>query len=177
MPRMPIICVVILLLVLAAAVPARADLGFGAIQGTWEVAVTPQPTPDIPVPPEGFQALFSFHLGGTLSETDGGIHPGSQVDLFPELGLLSASDGLGAWTRKGHRRSALTFFKVLFADQAQIGYLRVRGEVTLTPDRKRFFGEALSDFILGPDLETGELFFNGPVRLDGRRLGVVAVGP
>ncbi len=176
MPRLPIACVVTLLVVLVTAPLARADFGFGAIQGTWEVTVTPQQVDDVPTPAP-FQALFSFHLGGTLSETDGGIHPGSRVELFPDLGLLSASDGLGAWKRKGHRRNALTFFKVLFAEQEQVGYLRIRGEVTLSPDRKRFSGDALSDFILGPDLESGELFFTGPVRLDGRRLGVVAAGP
>lgn len=176
MPRSPIAFVITLILILAATPMARADFGFGGLQGTWEVTVAPQDTPDIPAPP-AFQALFSFHLGGTMSETDGGIHPGSRVELFPDLGPLSASDGLGAWTRKGRRRNALTFFKVLFAEQEQIGYLRIRGEVALSPDRKSFSGDALSDFILGPDLETGELFFSGPVRLDGRRLGVVAAGP
>ena len=176
MPRCSFALVASLALVLLAAPAARADFGFGAVQGTWEVTVTPQPVSGRPTPLP-FRALFSFHFGGTLSETDGGIHPGSRVAFFPELGLLSAGDGLGAWTRKGHRRAALTFFKVLFAEQEQIGYLRIRGEVTLSPDRKRFSGDALSDFILGPGPESGDLFFSGPVRLDGRRLGVVPTTP
>ena len=176
MSRSSFALVAALVLVLLAAPAARADFGFGAVQGTWEVTVTPQPVPGVPTPAP-FQALFSFHFGGTLSETDGGIHPGSRVEFFPELGLISASDGLGAWTRKGHRRAALTFFKVLFAEQEQIGYLRIRGEVALSGDRKRFSGDALSDFILGSDLETGDLFFTGPVRLDGRRLGVASTAP
>ncbi|MDJ0941941.1 MAG: hypothetical protein QNJ30_00625 [Kiloniellales bacterium] len=176
MPRSPIVFALALLIVLAAPPMDRAKAGFGGIQGTWEVTVTPQATPDVP-PPAPFQALFSFHFGGTLSETDGGIHPGSQAELFPELGTFSASDGLGVWSRSGHRRTALTFFKVLFVEQEQVGYLRIRGKVALSHDRKRFTGEALSDFILGPDLETGEIFFTGPVRLDGRRLGVVAATP
>ncbi len=175
MPRSPI-AFVVLLLVLLAASAARADFGFRSIQGTWEVTVTPQQVAGLPQPPP-FQALFSFHFGGTMSETDGGIHPGSQVELFPDLGLLSASDGLGVWKRRGPRRNALTFFKVLFTEQEQIGYLRIRGEVALSPDREGFSGDALSDFVIGEDLETGEVFFSGPVRLDGRRLGVVPTGP
>ena len=105
MPRSPI-AFVVLLLVLLAASAARADFGFRSIQGTWEVTVTPQQVAGLPQPPP-FQALFSFHFGGTMSETDGGIHPGSQVELFPDLGLLSASDGLGVWKRRGRRRNAL----------------------------------------------------------------------
>ena len=175
MSRSPFAFVTLLIILFAAPV-ARADLGFGAIRGTWEVTVTPQPVQGLPQPPP-FQALFSFHFGGTMSETDGGIHPGSQVDFFPDLGTLSASDGLGVWKRKGHRRNALTFFKVLFAEQEQIGYLRIRGEVKLSPDRKDFSGDAFSDFVIGEDLEAGEVVFTGPVRLDGRRLGIVAAGP
>lgn len=154
--------------------PTADAAAFGkTLQGAWDVRGTPQPTDEFPVPPAPFNSVFAFHFGGTMTQTDPTTPPGAPAPIFPELGPFNTGDGLGVWKRKGRRSYAYTAIKPLFVEGLQIGFLRIRGEAELSRDGQTFEGPSLSDFILGDDLETGELFFVGPVQLRGRRIGIV----
>ena len=176
MPRLITLSLLAFLSVFALwpADEARATFG-NSIQGSWEIKVIPQPTPDFPVPPPPFISIFAFHFGGTLSETDTQVHPGARFENFLDFGPLSGSDGLGVWKRKGFRAFGLTFVKMLFVEGEHVGVIRVRGELALGKDRSSVDGRADSDIIVGSDLETGEVVFTGPVLFDGRRLKVQAL--
>lgn len=154
--------------------PAADAAAFGrSLQGAWDVRAMPQPTDGFPVPPPAFNAVFAFHFGGTVSQTDPTTPPGAPSPIFPEIGPFSTGDGLGAWKRQGRRSYAYTVIKPLFVEGLQVGFLRIRGEAELSRDGQTFEGPSLSDFILGDDLETGELLFVGPVQVLGRRIGIV----
>ena len=153
---------------------ADAEAIGGSLQGTWDVRATPQEAPGFPIPPPAFNAVFAFHLGGTVTQTDPTTPPGAPSPIFlPDLGPFNTGDGLGVWKRKGRRTYAYTVIKPLFVEGLQVGFLRIRGEARLSADRRRFEGPSLSDFILGDDLETGDLFFTGPVNVEGRRVRIV----
>ena len=133
------------------------------LTGTWTFQVTPQPHPDVEIIPPPFTALVSFEAAGTISETDTGFHPTSAVPLFPELGPLSASDGLGTWVPDGDNRYHGQFIKNLFGRQGQhLGYVIVRIAITLRHDRLE--AKTVSDFVRGSDLNA-EPFFSGGVAL------------
>ncbi len=151
-----------------------ADARLGTLAGSWFAEVSPQAAPpEFPDPPPPFVSILNFGLARTVTETDGALSPNVLVALFPPdlLPPFSGSDGYGSWKRTGRNRFRCSFIKFLFdADGVQIALvtttldLRIRRDGTLE-------GEGSSDFIMGADPD-GEVFFNGPVRLEARRLGV-----
>lgn len=109
------------------------------IVGTWHVYVDQ---------PGGFNALQTFHADGTFTETS---------DL---LATLVEGPAQGIWKRVGNRYH-LTF--VLFAfnpDHSPAGKIRVRAEMTLAPNGRRFDAQYEVDFIdldgtVVPEVGTG----------------------
>jgi hypothetical protein len=138
--------------------------------GTWMLAVTPEPNPEVPVVPPAFTALFQFETAGTISETDGGFHPTSTVDLFPDLGSLSSSDGIGAWEAERGDRYRGQFIKNLFdATGKHIGFVVTRISITLL-DADRLEATSTSDFVLGADWTAEPFFAGGVTRATGTRV-------
>lgn len=142
-----------------------------SLVGTWNLVVTPQPNPDVRVTPPPFTSLFSFETGGTCSQTDSAFHPGSAVELFPDLGPLSASDGWGAWETAGGNRYRGKFIKNLFAaDGSHAGYIITR--LTLTVRGNRIEGRSDSAFVQGPDIDAAPFFSGGISLITGTRLRI-----
>lgn len=161
-----------LLLGLLASWSGEVQARGRTLAGSWFAEVAPQPAPpDIPVPPPPFASILNFGFAGTLVETDTSVNPNSVVGFFPPdvFPPFTASDGYGSWKRTGLHRYRCIFLKFLFDEKGMpIGIidttldLKVRSDGTLE-------GEGESDFIRGTDPE-GEVFFTGPVILEGSRL-------
>lgn len=146
------------------AVAHDRDCEVSPLVGTWTLVVTPQPHPDIEGVPPPFTSLFVFETGGTMSETDTGFHPTATVSIFPELGPLSSSDGLGSWESDGNNHYRGQFIKNLFDSSGQhLGYLISRATITQR-GHDRIEMRTTSDFVLGFDLN-GEPYFSGGVTL------------
>lgn len=119
--------------------PVLETEGQDPIVGTWHVFVDQ---------PGGFNALQTFHADGTFTETS---------DL---LATLAEGPAQGIWKKVGSVYK-LTF--VLFAfnpDHSPAGKIRVRAEMTLTPNGRRFDAQYEVDFIdldgtVIPDIGTG----------------------
>ena len=163
------IAIAVVAMVLANAASARDACDVEPLVGTWTLVVTPQPNADVPATPPPFTALFSFEVGGTFNETDTGFHPGSAVELFPDLGPLSASDGVGAWEAVGGNRYRGKFIKNLFsADGAQVGYNITRLTIAVRGDRLEARGD--SAFVKGSDIDAAPFFTGGITLATGTRL-------
>lgn len=152
--------------------PGAADARFGTLAGSWYADVSPQAAPpEFPDAPPPFVSIFNFGLAGTVTETDSALSPNGLVAQFPPelLPPFSASDGYGSWKRTGRNRFRCRFIKFLFdADGVQIALVTTTLDLRIARDG-RFEGEGSSDFIMGSDPD-GEVFFNGPVRIEARRL-------
>lgn len=132
--------------------------------------VTPEPNPEVPVVPPPFTAIFAFETGGTVHETSTGIHPTSALELFPDLGPLSASDGIGAWEMDRGGRHRGQFIKNLFdATGKHIGYVITLFSITLVGS-DRLEATTTSDFVLGDDWNAEPFFSGGVTRATGSRI-------
>lgn len=132
--------------------------------------VTPQPNPEVPAVPPPFNAIFAFGSGGTISETDTGFHPTAAIELFPQFGPLSGSDGIGAWEvdRANHYRGQ--FIKNLFDTSGKhIGYVITRISITLL-DSDRLVADSTSDFVVGDDWKAEPFFSGGVTKGTGSRV-------
>ena len=128
----------VLVAFIALATIAAQRVGGESLVGTWQVNV---PEADSGLPP--FQALQSFHAGGTLSETSSLLGKG-------EEGLAH-----GVWNGRG--RDYLSTFQlfVFDPDGNAAGMVQVRSAITLD-NQDHFTATYAVDFI-APDgsVETG----------------------
>jgi hypothetical protein len=151
--------------------PATAHRDERALAGTWNLTVTPQPNPDVAVVPPPFQAFFAFELAGTLNETDTLWNPRSAIVLLPELGPLSAGDGIGAWEVASGDRYRGRFIKLLVDESGEhLGYLINNFELSLR-GANRLVGNTDTSIVLGTDLDAEPVFTGGLTRFTGVRLG------
>ena len=168
------IVAVALVLGLIGGWSGAADARIGTLAGSWFADVTPQPAPpEFPEPPPPFVSILNFGLAGTVIETDSALNPNVLVALFPPdiLPPFSGSDSYGSWKRTGRNRFKCRFIRFLFdADGVQIALITTRLDLRVRRDGT-LEGEGSSDFIMGSDPE-GEVFFNGPVRLEASRIRV-----
>jgi len=163
-----------LVLGLFAGWSGDVDARSRTIAGSWFIDVAPQAVlPDFPVPPPPFVSILNFELARTVTETDSALSPNSIVTIFPPnlFPPFSASDGYGVWKKAGHSRFKCTFLKILFDEEGlQIGF--VKNTLTFVLSRNGTLeGEGVSSFVMGSDPE-GEVFFSGPVTLEGSRLTI-----
>ncbi len=146
----------------------------GTLAGSWFVEVIPQPAPpDVPIPPPRFVSILNFEFAKTLVETDTSVNPNSLVDFFPPdlFPAFSTSDGYGGWKRTGRNRYRCRFLKFMFDEEGlPIGIIDTTLNLTVRRDG-RLEGHGRSDFVRGTDPE-GEIFFTGPVIVEGSRLRV-----
>lgn len=151
-----------------------ADARFGTLAGSWFADVVPQAAPpEFPDAPPEFVSILNFGRAGTLVETDSVLNPNALVAQFPPdlLPPFTASDGFGSWKRTGRGRFSCSFIKFLFdSDGMQIALVTTTLDLRLQRDGT-LEGEGSSDFIMGSDPD-GEVFFNGPVRLEASRIRV-----
>jgi len=159
---------------LIAGWSGAADARFGTLAGSWFADVSPQAAPpEFPDAPPPFASILNFGLAGTVTETDGALNPNVLVEQFPPevLPPFSGSDGYGSWKRTGRNRFRCSFIKFLFdSDGVQIALITTTLDLRLRRDGT-LEGEGSSDFIMGSDPD-GEVFFNGPVRLEASRIRV-----
>jgi hypothetical protein len=168
LPACAVTAATLLALNVAAARSDECDVS--PLVGTWTFTVSPQPNPDVPVIPPPFSALFEFETSGTFTETDTAFHPTGAVELFPDLGPLSSSDGWGAWKADGGNRYHGRFIKNLFTTSgAPVGFLITHITITLR-GRDRLEARTDSDFVLGDDLEAAPFFTGGVALVTGTRL-------
>ena len=137
--------------------------GSGNPEGTFALTVT---APGLPP----FQELLTFHKGGTVSETNTGVHANSANPLLP----FNGSDGYGAWHKTDDGTVAFKFVKLVFEGETNehAGYLVVEATALIEGDN---FANLESDvnILIGPD------FFNpffvipfGPTDAVGKRITV-----
>lgn len=118
-----------------------------------------------------FQQLLSFHRGGTVTETNSGLHATSYPDpnLPPDPNgppPFNGSDGHGSWTKMPGCRVQWSFLKFVYAGPElgppllpmivrpgqPVGFLRVRslaqisgGSIYTVP------GTTVTELVFGPD--------------------------
>lgn len=133
--------------------------------GTWLVEV--QFPPEVGVPP--FQELLTFHLGGTVSETNASLHANSANPFFN----FNGSDGYGQWRRLSRNRFQFSVLKLVFDGDSNthIGYLRVSSVAQIIG------GEFIQDaadsettLIIGIDPATNEVTSFGGADAIGTRI-------
>lgn len=151
-----------------------AEARFKTLAGSWMFDVMPQAAPpEFPEPPPPFVSIFNFDFAGTATETDSALNPNTVVGAFPPklLPPFTSSDGFGSWKRLGHSRFRTTFIKLLFDTEGlPLGFVITTLDLEVAGDGS-LQGEGVSDFVLGSDPD-GEVIFDGPVLVQGRRLEV-----
>jgi len=135
------------------------------VTGTWLVNIS---FPDIGLQ---FQELLTLHRGGTLTETNSGLHANSFPD--PNAALpppqappaLNGSDGHGAWRALRGCHVQWSFLKMVFAGAdtpnpdgsitpagSPVGFLRVRTVAKITGDQYFLLpGKTTTELLFGPD--------------------------
>jgi len=128
-----------------------------------------------------FQQLLSLHRGGTVTESNSGLHatsyPDPTVPFDPSNPAASppfnGSDGHGAWQKMPGCRVQWSFLKLVYAGPPLafpglppfeagdlVGFLRVRSMATVVGDALYAIeGSTVTELIFGPDP-------NGPFRQD-----------
>jgi hypothetical protein len=170
-PRLATVALMVCLL----AGPASADDDRGHsnchITGTWLVDV------DFPaVPGLHFKQLLTLHKGGTLTETNGGLHANSFPGPVLPPGVpapppLNGSDGHGSWELLRGCRVQWSFLKMVYAGVdiplppseefpaghvipagSHAGYLRVRSVARIMGDQYvTVIGDTSTQLLFGPD--------------------------
>lgn len=135
------------------------------VTGTWLVNIE---FPDIGL---RFQELLTLHRGGTLTETNSGLHansfpdPGAVPPPFPAPPALNGSDGHGAWKSVHRCHVQWSFLKMVFAGAdtqnpdgsltpagSPIGFLRVRTLAKIMGDQYYLVpGKTSTELLIGPD--------------------------
>ena len=135
------------------------------ISGTWLVNI------EFPAIGLRFQELLTLHRGGTLTETNSGLHANSFPDPravpppFPAPPALNGSDGHGAWQHLRNCRVQWSFLKIVFSGAdtpnpdgsvmpagSPIGFLRVRTIAKITGDQYYLVpGGTSTELLIGPD--------------------------
>ena len=135
------------------------------VTGTWLVNIE---FPDIHL---RFQELLTLHRGGTLTETNSGLHansfpdPGATPMPPPAPPALNGSDGHGAWRPLSKCHVQWSFLKMAFAGAdttnpdgsvtpagAPVGFLRVRTVAEISGDQYYLVpGKTSTELLFGPD--------------------------
>jgi hypothetical protein len=150
---------------------AHGKHGSNTPAGAWMLEIAPQPSPGVETPPP-FHAVTTFAAGGTLSETNTALHPHANVVIFPDLGPVSASDGLGGWEAAGDSGFRAKFVKVLFSASGEhLGYIITVLDISVEDDTLNAKGE--SRFVLGAEPNAAP-YFTGKVLARGTPLAAHA---
>jgi len=120
-----------------------------------------------------FQQLLSFHKGGTVTESNSGLHATSYPD--PTIPFdptdptapppFNGSDGHGAWQKMSGCRVQWSFLKFVYAGPAlsfpglppfdagdPVGFLRVRSTAAVIGDGLYTVeGSTVTELVFGPD--------------------------
>ena len=152
-------------LMIASPAQSAGWSGFGQCRpvGTWFINV------NFPGTPIQFNGLISFHFGGTLTETNQGLHANSFPDPDgepappPAPPPVNGSDGHGTWTRLRGCRIQWSFTKLVFSGPnpagmagppagTPIGYLRSRAKARIIGDQYQTIpGTTSTELLIGPD--------------------------
>jgi len=102
------------------------------IMGSWNSIHT------LPFPPGQFREFLRFADDGGVHETNSFLHTASNLDfsMFGLPNVVNGADGVGSWTRAGHRSIDVVFRKLLFnGSRVNFGDLHVTGTVTTNGDK------------------------------------------
>ena len=118
-----------------------------------------------------FQELLTLHRGGTLTETNGGLHASSFPDpnaIPSEFGPppFNGSDGHGTWRYLKDCRIQWSFVKLLFSGAntpvagLHVGYLRVRSVAKIVGNQYMSMPQStVTELVFGPDPRTENPMF------------------
>lgn len=150
--------------------------------GAWLLEVTFPPGPGAPPP---FLETLTFHVGGTVTESNTALNANSYVaSLGQGCGFsgpggalefnCNGSDGSGSWRRTGSRTLAFTIVKFVFDGETNehVGFLRVSSsKVTFGRDGiRQDAADSLTEFLIGTDLQTAIPIPFGGADATGRRV-------
>lgn len=184
--RMTIRTLLVMLGLFAAATANATDRPyiFAGPAGAWLLDVEFAAVPGQPPPPPAFKETLTFHVLGTVSESNtllnensynpafgqgcGFTGPGGSLELN-----CNGSDGTGTWRRVG--RNKLSFIVLKFAYDGKtnqhVGYLRVSGELNFSGnDIRQSSLDSLTEFLVGTDLETAKAIPLGGADAVGQRI-------
>lgn len=161
----------VVLLGLSTAFAASAsdrNYVFAGPSGAWLLDVEFPVVPGAPPPPPAFRETLTFHVLGTVSESNtllnensynpalgqgcGFTGPGGSLELN-----CNGSNGTGSWRRIAHDKLSFVVLKFVYdgATNAHIGYLRVSGRLSFSNKQiRQESGDSLTAFLIGTDLDT-----------------------
>lgn len=179
----PVVRLVLLsLLAVSANAVATDRYIFAGPVGAWVLRVEFPPMDGGPPPPPAFTETLTFHVLGTVSESNTLLNENSyipgigQTCGFTASGLelnCNGSEGTGTWRRTGRNSLSFVVVKLVFDGEtnAHVGYLRVRG--TLHYDRNTInqdASESLTEILIGTDIETAVAVPLGGANASGTRI-------
>ena len=160
----------LLLAVLGIGVSFVASAGdreyvFGGPTGAWLLDVEFPAVPDMPPPPPPFKETLTFHVLGTVTESNTLLHENSYnpargegcgfTGPKRELELnCNGSNGTGSWRRTGRRTLSFVVLKFVYdgATNAHVGFLRVSGNLTFSGNEiRQASGDSLTEILIGTD--------------------------
>ena len=171
---------------LAKETPAPNDSNhrFATPIGAWILNVEFPPVDGAPPPPPAFRETLTFHVVGTVSESNtllnensynpafgqgcGFTGPGGSLELN-----CNGSEGTGSWRRKGRNKIEFVAVKLVYdgVTNAQVGFLRVRGTLEIDGDRISQDAEnSLTEVLIGTDYETAIAIPLGGANATGVRI-------
>lgn len=179
----------LLLMLLALCMPFAASAGernyiFAGPTGAWLLNVEFPAVPDAPPPPPPFKETLTFHVLGTVSESNTLLNENS---YNPALGQgcgftgaggslelnCNGGDGTGNWRRTGRNTLSFVVLKFVYDGQtnAHVGYLRVSGNLTFNAESiRQDSADSLTEFLVGTDPDTAIAIPLGGADAYGKRV-------
>ena len=175
------------LLGLGVALAANAsdqDYVYAGPAGAWLLHVEFPAAPDGPPPPPAFKETLTFHVLGTVSESNtllnensynpalgqgcGFTGPGGSLELN-----CNGSNGTGNWRRTGYNSLSFVVLKFVYdgATNAHVGYLRVSGKLShVDGEIRQQSGNSLTEILIGTDPDTAIAIPLGGADAVGKRI-------
>lgn len=179
----------LLMMLLGLGVPFVASASernyiFAGPSGAWLLDVGFPAMPGGPPPPPPFKETLTFHVLGTVSESNTLLNENS---YNPALGQgcgftgpngslelnCNGSDGTGSWRRTGRNTLSFVVLKFVYdgVTNAHVGYLRVSGNLSFNKNQiRQESGESLTEILIGTDPDSAIAIPLGGADAAGRRI-------
>lgn len=179
----------LLLMLLGLGVPFAASAGdrnyiFAGPTGAWLLDVAFPPAPGGPPPPSPFKETLTFHVLGTVSESNTLLNENSYnpalgqgcgfTGLNGSLELnCNGSDGTGSWRRTGRHTLSFVVLKFVYDGMTNehVGYLRVSGNLSFSSNEiRQDSDDSLTEILIGTDPDTAIAIELGGADAFGKRI-------
>lgn len=160
----------LLLVMLGLGIPFAASASdrnniFSGPTGAWLLDVAFPAAPNAPPPPPPFKETLTFHVLGTVSESNTLLNENSYNPALDQgcgftgpNGSLelncNGGEGTGSWRRTGRKTLSFVVLKFVYdgVTNAHVGYLRVSGNLRFSNDEiTQESGESLTEILIGTD--------------------------